>query len=659
MARRDLPRGELYAASIVAPYWMSAESREPEQHGADVSRCCPSDLLEFALAAADAVAWQWDPDTDEVIQSPNAPRLLGVAPDRLPRTLSGFFALIHPDDRARVTAALRRAAAEGTNYNEEFRLIRPDGSFIWVADRGRALPGRNGGTWRMGGVSVDISERRRAQEALRTSEERFHAFMANSPAIAWIVDSKGRFVYASPPFIHLILVGDGDLTGKSIYDVFPEEMAREYDRNNRLVAEESCVVEAVEAGMRSDGSMGYFLSYKFPIRDASGEVLIGGVAVDITDRKRAEEVQRENDRRKDEFLAILAHELRNPLAPIQSAMHIVGLSLPDDSRCARACTIVQRQVQQLTRLIDDLLDVSRITRGKLELRKERVELAKVIDCALETSRPQLAACGHQLRAALPAQPVLLDADPTRLAQVLANLLNNAAKYTRSGGVVELAVELDGASVLVHVRDNGIGIPPGMLDSIFDMFVQVDDTSQGSPRSGLGIGLTLVKRLVEMHGGQVTAASAGPGTGSRFTVRLPLAVQPQAAVQTLAAADPSRPCCVLVADDNRDAADTLAMLLTMLGNEVHVAYDGVQAVREAEEHPPMVAFLDIGMPGIDGYEVARRLRQQPDTRRAFLVAVTGWGQESDRQRSREAGFDRHIVKPLELPELERVLAAASP
>lgn len=643
-------------------WYQPVRSRNPEtlhldEQQVDRALCLTPECLEFALLAADAVAWQWDPVTDRVIHSPNAHLLLGFPPGQAPHTGTEFFSLVHPEDRARVLGAVRRATAEGAGYDEEFRLVRPDGSIVWVVDKGRALPGEAGQPACMRGVILDITESRRAEEALRTSEERFQAFMANSPAIAWILDLEGRFVFVSPPFLRMIFVGEGDPVGKTMFEIFPEELAREYERNNRLAISENRVVETIEPGLRADGSTGHFLIYKFPIRGAAGDVLLGGVALDITDRYNAEEAQREADRRKDEFLATLAHELRNPLAPIQNAVHVLCMRELGDPKLSGACAVVKRQVQQLTRLIDDLLDVSRISRGKLELRRERIDLARVVECALETSRPLLTAAGHRYSVALPARPLFVDGDPTRLAQVLANLLNNAAKYTPPGGSIELAVEQDGAGALVHVRDDGIGIPPEMLDRIFDMFVQAD-TSLGRPHGGLGIGLTLVRSLVEMHGGQVTAASAGPGRGSQFTVRLPLAEgsRPAAGEPASGTAAPP-PCRILVADDNNDAADTLAMMLELMGHEVHVAYDGIQAVREAEKFSPAVVFLDIGMPGMDGYEVARRLRRSPATRDAFLVAVTGWGQESDRRRSREAGFDHHAVKPLELAELERLLAAA--
>ena len=367
---------------------------------------------------------------------------------------------------------------------------------------------------------------------------------------------------------------------------------------------------------------------------------------------------KESDRRKDEFLAMLAHELRNPLAPIRNAVQIYrakGLSVPE---LQWATDVIDRQVHQMTRLVDDLLDVSRITTGKIELRKERVELAAVVNSAVEASRPLIEKWGHELTVTIPPQPIQLEADPTRLAQVLSNLLNNAAKYTDQGGRIWLTAERQSGHVLIRVKDTGIGIPAEMLPRIFDMFTQVDRTLERS-EGGLGIGLTLVQRLVEMHGGTVEAHSDGPGKGSEFVVRLPVAeVKDQgrqgAACDGEKGAAPARRR-ILVVDDNRDAADSLGMLLRMMGNEVHTAHDGLEAVGAAAAFHPDVVLLDIGLPKLNGYEAARRIREQDGGTDMVLVAVTGWGQEEDRRRSKEAGFDHHMTKPVEFAALQKLLA----
>jgi two-component system CheB/CheR fusion protein len=414
--------------------------------------------------------------------------------------------------------------------------------------------------------------------------------------------------------------------------------------------------------VRGDGTTLRLLEYATPLHDEGGRVR-GSVAafVDITARRRAEEELEEANRRKDEFLATLAHELRNPLAPIRNAVQILHLKGPLDRELQWARAVIERQVQLLARLVDDLLDVSRITRGKIELRKERVTLSEVIERALETSRPLLQASDQALTVSLPDEPLRLDVDPTRLSQVLANLLNNAAKYTKAGGHVEVSAAREGRAVVIRVRDDGIGIPRTMLSRIFDMFAQVD-TSLVRAQGGLGIGLTIAKRLLEMHGGSIEAESPGPGQGSTFTVRLPLAADEEA--ERASRAEQSRERTmktrlrILVVDDNQDATDTLAMMLELLQYEVRAANDGAEALEIAAQFCPEVVLLDIGMPIMSGYEVAERLRQADTSKGAVLVAMTGWGQEEDLRRSREAGFDHHLVKPVDPARLTALLEQIS-
>jgi len=424
----------------------------------------------------------------------------------------------------------------------------------------------------------------------------------------------------------------------------------------RVLAGERVEYE-VEVDLRGGGHRWYNCVYT-PSRDGAG-VPNGWVAVvtNISDRKALEHGLREEARRKDEFLAVLAHELRNPLAPIRNAVRFLSLLQPMDPKLRWAHDVIERQVDHLVHLVDDLLDVARISRGKVELRKERAELPGIVERAIEASRPVIEGAKHRLAVKLPTQPLYLDADMTRISQVLSNLLNNAAKYTREGGSIELTAERAGPEVLIQVRDNGIGIPKDMLSRIFDMFTQVDaslDRSQG----GLGIGLTIVKRMVELHGGRVEAASEGPGKGSTFSVRLPLAASQDSALPAALSgtlrAQLGSGLRVLVVDDNKDAAESLAMLLQLLGHSVRTTSDGPKALQEAQSHRPDLILLDIGMPGMDGYEVARRLRQLEESRDAMIVALTGWGQLEDRRRSREAGFDHHMVKPPDLAEVERML-----
>jgi signal transduction histidine kinase/CheY-like chemotaxis protein len=367
------------------------------------------------------------------------------------------------------------------------------------------------------------------------------------------------------------------------------------------------------------------------------------------------------DRRKDEFLAMLAHELRNPLAPIQNALEILALPEVGEATVAQAKEVLHRQVQHLTRLVDDLLDVARISRGKIELRQERVALQAVVSRAVEAARPLIDARQHALTINLPTEPMLIDVDPTRIAQVISNLLNNAAKYSDPRGRIQLSASRESNQLKIKVSDQGIGINPELLPSIFDLFVQA---SRGHDRThgGMGIGLTLVRRLVELHGGRVEAASAGPGRGSDFTIRLPLAsaeaVRGAGDVAPISAHIKVAPKCgpILIVDDNVDAARTLEHLLRSRGYDVHAVFDGSAALSWTESHRTEVAILDIGMPQMDGYELAQRFRGQFSSADLFLIALSGWGQDEDRRRSTEAGFQAHLVKPVELSALERLLAA---
>ncbi len=375
-------------------------------------------------------------------------------------------------------------------------------------------------------------------------------------------------------------------------------------------------------------------------------------------RERADELA-EASRQKDEFLATLAHELRNPLAPIRNAVQYLGMDNLQESDVTTARDVIERQVKIMVRLIDDLLDVSRISRNQLDLRKQPIELARVVESAVESSRPLIQQCGHELTISLPPEPIHLDADPIRLAQVFSNLLNNAAKYTEPQGRIWLTAERQGSDAVVSVRDNGIGIPAEMLSSIFDLFTQVDRSLERS-QTGLGIGLSLVRRLVEMHDGTIEARSHGLGQGSEFVVRMPVFIQssPEPPKSEKKMTSILNKCRILIVDDNKDSANTLAMLLRLKGNDIRTAYDGIEAVEAAESFHPELVLLDIGLPKLNGYDVARRIRQQPWSRDVILVALTGWGQDDDRRRSQEAGFHFHMVKPLELAALEKLLAEPS-
>jgi signal transduction histidine kinase len=375
----------------------------------------------------------------------------------------------------------------------------------------------------------------------------------------------------------------------------------------------------------------------------------------LAERERTAEALQRADRRKDEFLAILAHELRNPLAPIRNSLQILRMTASSDPTAERVCDMMERQVHHMVRLVDDLMEASRITRGLIELRKEETDLATVIRTAIDTSKPLIEGKGHQLAMSLPSEAICLYGDAMRLGQVFSNLLNNAAKYTEPGGQIWLTAKQERNEVIVSVKDNGIGLSPETLQVVFDMFMQVDRSNRS--QGGLGIGLTLVKNLVELHGGAITALSAGPGAGSEFVVRLPIATAGHGSSSAPEARSvpervPRRK--VLVVDDNQDAASSLAMLLTYLGAEVQVVNDGRSALSLVGSYRPHVVLLDIGMPGMDGFEVARQIRSHAEYDDVMLIALTGWGQAEDRHRTRDAGFDHHLVKPADITALRSLL-----
>jgi signal transduction histidine kinase len=381
---------------------------------------------------------------------------------------------------------------------------------------------------------------------------------------------------------------------------------------------------------------------------------------EVGERARAEAALKEADRHKDEFLAMLAHELRNPLAPIRNAVHLMKLKTIEDAQVSLSRDIIERQLSQLTRLVDDLLDVSRITRGQINLARERLQVNELIERALETVAPTIQARKHELVVHGSARMLEVDGDPLRLTQAIANILANAAKYTEVGGRIEVSCREREAQVEISVRDSGIGIAPEVMPRIFELFTQLDHSSV-SPQSGLGIGLALVRRLVEMHGGTVCASSPGPGCGSEFMIRLPLC-RPNDAIAAAASTSATDTAAergqlrILIADDNVDALESLALLLSLNGHEVYRARDGEAALAAAATVDPQVVLLDIGMPRLDGYEVARRLREQHSNQQMLLVALTGWGQESDRQRAQAAGFDAHLTKPVDYERLTELLAS---
>ncbi len=591
--------------------------------------------------------------------------------DATGKPLAAVFKIINEQTRQPVESPVDKVLAEGrvVGLANHTALISRDGTERPIDDSAAPIRDKEGRVVGVVLVFHDITERRRADEAVRESEERFRTLFNSMDegfcVVEMLYDADNRpidyrFLEVNPVFEKH--TGFVDAVGRTIRELVPDHDAHWFEIYGAVAATgepKRFVNEAKAMGRWYD-----VYAYRLGGPDSRR---VGILFTDITDRKRVEDNLRqmaadlsEADRRKDEFLATLAHELRNPLAPLRNGLQVMKLARDDAEAVEQARSMMERQLGQMVRLIDDLMDLSRISRGKVELRKERVELAKVVQHAVETSRPLIEASGHDLTIQVPPDPIYVDADLTRLAQVFSNLLNNAAKYTEEGGSVTLTVERQGSDAVVSVRDTGVGIPAHMLPKVFEMFTQVDRTLERS-QGGLGIGLSLVKGLVEMHGGSVEARSEGHGMGSEFVVRLPVVLslagerRGEEGGEQIPATARRR---ILVVDDNRDAALSLAMMLKIMGNETQTAHDGLEALAVAAAFRPDVILLDIGMPKLNGYDACRRIREQPWGRAVVLVAQTGWGQEDDRRRSQEAGFDFHMVKPVEPAALEKLLESVA-
>jgi PAS domain S-box-containing protein len=583
--------------------------------------------------------------------------------DAAGRPLEEVFHIVNEETRLEVESPVAKVLREGNTVGlaNHTVLIARDGRETPIDDSGAPIRDERGS---MTGVVLtfhDITERRQVEMSrirlaaiVESSDDAIIGKTLDGIITSWNRGAERIYGYAPE-----------EVVGRPISILIPPERDDELPSILERLARGESIDHAETVRVTKEGTRIQVSLTISPIRNSSGAVVgAATIARDITERKHLEEELRrraealaEADRQKDEFLAMLSHELRNPLAPIRTAAQILRLRGMNDPTLQRASEIVERQVRHMARLVDDLLDVSRITHGVVELRLELVDLTAISRQAVENSRALIEERGHELSLSLPATSLWVEADPTRLDQVVENLLNNAAKYTEPGGHIWVTARYEGEEIVLRVRDTGIGIAPELLPRVFDLFTQADrslDRSQG----GLGIGLTLVRRLVELHGGQVEAHSPGPGQGSEFVMRLPAlpVASPGNSTQAGAAQEPTgRPKRVLVVDDNRDAATTLGDLLEMMGHTVQVVYDGPTAVQAARSFLPDVVLLDIGLPGMNGYEVARRLRDEVGPSRMVLVAVTGYGQEEDRQRARAGGFDYHLLKPIDIPALQEVLA----
>jgi len=608
------------------------------------------ELTDFFDRASIALHWI---GADGIILRANQAELdlLGYSRDEyVGRHISRFHV-----DRDSVDATLARLLRGDVLTRFPARIRCKDGSIkkvlidydsLW--DGRRFVHGR--------GVTFDVTQQKREEETrgllaaiVAASDDAIVSKTLEGVVLTWNEGAHRLFGYSA-----------AEAVGQSINLIIPTELREEQRRILEKIRQGERVDHFETVRVAKDGRRVDISLTISPIRDESGRVIgASKVARDITERKVMDSAMRDSDRRKDEFLATLAHELRNPLAPIRHSLEIL-LRAEGDRRLFRHATdILGRQLSHMIRLVDDLLDVSRITRDKLHLRKTNVELGAIIRHAVDANRP-IAERGEQtIEVSIPEQPIHLEADPVRLTQVFTNLLDNACQYTEPGGRIWLSAERHGSEAAVIVRDSGIGMPADQVDGIFEMFAQVEEGPE-RPRRGLGIGLTLVRRLVQMHGGTVTARSEGRGLGSEFEVRLP-------AINVYSDVDEHPPAHsldtqarrILVVDDNRDSAESIATLLQLSGHRTMTVHDGVEAVEAAERFRPEVVLLDVGLPKISGIEACRRIRTLPNGRNIIIVALTGWGQDSDRRKTREAGFDAHLVKPVDYTELLQLLAALMP
>lgn len=673
--------------------------------------------LQFILEAAQVGEWELDLATGTARTSLLHDRCFGYTEPVTNWSMGRFGEHIHPADRQEVESELKRAVMGRVGWRSECRVVWPDSSVHWICVQGSIYRSPSTRAGRMVGTVADITLRKRAEALAEGQRLALEQAVSGAP-LSTILDvltraaeeGSGETVMAS------VMLLEGKRLRHGSAPSLPPAFSRAIDGVEVGPSVGSCgtaafikrpvVVHDIEkdplwADFRDIAlSHGLRSCWSQPILSLQGKVL-GTLAVyrdkcwtptpaeresmglllnttalvldrhqQATERQQAEAELRQmadelarSDRRKTEFIATLAHELRNPLAPIQSGLELMNVPHSDPESLVRIRAMMARQVRHMSHLVDDLLDVARITKGTLELRKEPIALQDIVAVAVDTSRPLIDAGAHTLRLQMPDVPLMLKADPTRIVQVVSNLLNNAAKYTPSNGHISLIVERDEGMVQISITDNGIGLHPEALSSIFEMFVQVHKGLDGA-QDGLGIGLTLVRQVTELHGGAVTVTSPGLGSGSTFSVRLPLlqnSVLDESSVQP-ANLDGNRSTAqlrILVVDDNVDAAEVLVELLRMSGHEVRVAHDGFQALELAEASRPDAVFLDVGMPGMNGFEVAMTLRAKPHFESVVIIALTGWGAPGDRAQSRAAGFDHHLTKPTNFDDIEILLASLAP
>ncbi len=646
----------LFCAAIETTSNVRLSQEARAAHEAQQALRVSEERLRLATDAAEIAFWDVNILDNSMVWQPRLRKMFGIASDE-PLTLNDFYAGLHPDDRDAVSAAFNAACDPDRRalYNVEYRTIgRDDGSIRWVAAKGRGLFDANGRCVRANGTAIDITSRKSTEQALEVALE-----ASRTGTFHW--DIQNNSLWWDAALDRLFGLRPGEVVrslDQFIALVHPEDRAEVIRRCERCrdFGDDFAMEFRV---IYPDGSLHWLYDRGRTFLDAAGRAkTMTGACVDITDLSNAREALQRSDRQKDDFLATLAHELRNPLAPLRTGLHVLRRA-PAGQDTSQVHAIMERQLDHMVRLVDELLDIARISQGKIVLRQETLPLHTVLEQALDVSRPLLESKAHVLVWEGVDPQLHVFGDATRLVQVVGNLLNNAAKYTPHGGRVSLRASGDEQMVRIEVEDTGVGIPPAMLERVFERFAQVQQHLEQA-QGGLGIGLSVVRSLVEMHAGRVSAESKGPGAGSRFVVWLPR-THANTGLAPDAGHDPADAAAawvqkVMVVDDNRDAAQTLAMVLEMEGHEVIVAHDGQAALELAAAHQPSVVFLDIGMPGMNGYDTATRMRKLPGGDRRKLIALTGWGTDADREKSTSAGFDLHLTKPVEIQAVHGALAS---
>jgi len=613
--------------------------------------------LDYAVRLSGIGFWYCDLPFDQLIWDDQVKTHFFLAPDERV-TIDTFYERIHPDDRSATQQAINDSIANHHPYDVVYRTVHPQsGAVKWIRALGGTAYRLDGSPIRFDGVTVDVTAQRLDQERLAQALERereqarllgrvaaagltIHRASSLDGVLGTVAEEAKRLTGAHRAITALATHGGASTAS----DVQSEQLGNTL--TVQLTGRDGRDLASVKLGGKSQGH--------FTQTDRDILVQLAQIAGVAVENASLHDQLRDQDRLKDHFLATLAHELRNPLAPIRTGLQVLQMT-KDPEQAQKTCEMMERQLGHMVRLVDDLLDVSRITLGKLQLKRAPVDFSVVITSAIEATRSLIESAGHELTVSLPGEPMPLDVDPTRLAQVFANLLNNAAKFTPRGGRIQLSAELEPNSLVVRVSDSGLGIPREMLPQVFEMFTQVGRSLEGA-QGGLGIGLTLVRRIVEMHGGSVVAESDGK-SGSTFTVRLPLAMRSRDRGQSTGLSpQPDRvtKLRVLVVDDNVDGAEMLSVFLDLSGHVTRLAHSGREALALVEEFEPHVVFLDIGLPDMSGYDVARALRARSSTLQPRLVAVTGWGAEEDRRRAQDAGFDDHLVKPVDTKRVSVLL-----